>query len=234
MHVRRDARGIPVLDVPEVVQLEQSIDAAGTSLATLMDCAGEAVANRVLELGPSPEVPVVVLAGAGNNGGDGWVAARLLAAQGQAVCVLTVKEPSEITAQPARDAAAHAVAKGVAYTLVDDGFAWSEGDLRSVQIVVDALLGTGFSGSEVRGPAAVLIAYANGARAQGARVLAVDAPSGLSVQTGAAATPCVRAHETLTMMVLKPGLVAKGASAFCGDLSVAEIADVSGFLGDVL
>ncbi|MBO4365435.1 MAG: DNA-deoxyinosine glycosylase, partial [Eggerthellaceae bacterium] len=112
----------PCLDVPDVVALEQAIAAAGTPLSELMDRAGTALALRVeailrgLEAGTYPrpiaatetEPLVVLLCGSGNNGGDGWVAATLLAQHGHRVCLVTKKAAEDITAQPAHDAAIRA------------------------------------------------------------------------------------------------------------------------------
>ncbi len=117
------------LPVNEVVELEQKIARDGTSLAELMDRAGEAVAWRALGIleemaaGAYPRLRgrpraadnaasdfplIVLLCGSGNNGGDGWVAARELAERGIAVCVVCAKLPADLSAQPAHDVAAEA------------------------------------------------------------------------------------------------------------------------------
>ena len=102
----------PVLDVSEVVALEQRLDASGTSLAELMDRAGSALAARIEQQSPAA-ADVVVLAGSGNNGGDGWVAARLLADAGYSASLVTKRPASDIAAHPAREAALRAMKAGI-------------------------------------------------------------------------------------------------------------------------
>ena len=82
-----DVKPVPVMDVAEVVALEQRIAQEGTSLYTLMTRAGKAVAEAVCQHAPVGSY-VVVLAGSGNNGGDGWVAAEDLAEQGYNVVLV--------------------------------------------------------------------------------------------------------------------------------------------------
>ena len=266
----------PTLDVPDVVALEQTIAATGTPLSELMDRAGTAVAHRVrrileklaadgyplnrdgastprLALPDSPhDAPLVtILCGNGNNGGDGWVVARLLAEAGVPLCVITTKLPAAITAQPAHDAAVAALdvlrahgaqvleptgqqpsadaASGAApLVIVDDGTGSQRDAVRNAiaraHVVVDALMGTG-SARNPRAPFDEWITSANESRANHVQ-LAVDVPSGIDAQTGAHATPRFLADETITMIVAKPGLSASG----CGRITVASLAYIEPFL----
>ena len=102
--------------------------------------------------------------------------------------------------------------------------------LEGADVIIDAMLGTGFSGDAVREPFATWIRKTNEARHTGSCVIAADVPSGLSAQTGKAADPCIKADLTLTMMTLKPGLVTPYAFAFCGDVHVAPIAYIDPLL----
>lgn len=218
----------PVLDVPQVVGLERAIAAAGTPLAELMDRAGLALAHRAHAL--APEARVAVLCGSGNNGGDGWVAAADLAARGHGVTLVTSRAPAAIKAQPARDAAKRAereLHRASATIALNPGDAQLEETLAQADMIVDAVLGTGFDGDCVKEPYATWIRLANRRRGRGALIVAADVPSGLSAQTGRAAEPSIRADATVTMIVPKPGL---GPS--CGTVHVAPLAYIEPLLSE--
>lgn len=108
----------PALNVSDVVALEQEIARRGTSLDALMRRAGRFLAYEVRkifemrpqEVGDAPMSAVVILCGNGNNGGDGWVAGEYLDAWGIPVCLVTAKDPEELSAEPARTAALRACA----------------------------------------------------------------------------------------------------------------------------
>lgn len=216
--------GLPLLDVADVVALEQRIAAEGTPLRELMQHAGEALAEAATALAPSGRI--VVLAGNGNNGGDGWVAASLLAGLGREVTLVSKAEPADLVAEPARTAALEAVASGgFSVALSPDG-TQLRALLANAALVVDAVLGTGFSHDHVREPYAGWIAAANEARRDhGAVVLAADVPSGLSAQTGERASSCIVADATVTMLVAKPGLVRAEAKPHIGRLLLAPLGD---------
>ena len=186
--------------------------------------------------GEQPPLPrIAILCGSGNNGGDGWVAAEYLAQQGCSVSVVTPCTPEEIKAEPAHDAAVQAAQTlspaDILVNPVHDALVQA---LAASDVVIDAILGTGFSGDAVREPYAAWIESANARREKGALTIAADVPSGLSAQTGKAADPCVKADLTVTMMTLKPGLVTPYAFAFCGDVRVAPIAYIEPYLPHVL
>ena len=226
-----DAKPVPVMDVAEVVVLEQRIAQEGTSLYTLMTRAGKAVAEAVCQHAPVGS-RIVVLAGSGNNGGDGWVAAEDLAEQGYNVVLITRAPAAEIKAEPAKTAALKAEETGSFRVEVDLGRGAIEEELKRADVVVDAILGTGFSHSEVREPYASWIALANevcGCKpecsgkgtGEGAWLIAVDCPSGLNAQTGTAAQACIRADETITMLAVKTGLLVPEAAPYVGQLRLA-------------
>ena len=231
----------PVLDVPDVVALEQRIAADGiATLAELMDRAGAAVAHRVQQLiaangdvprsavSSSQQAPfILILAGNGNNGGDGWVAAELLTAAGVDTCVVTTKAPSELTTQPARDAALRAEAAGAQFVATTSTSALRE-LIPKATVVVDALFGCGLRGGITREPYASWVYPVN--HWIGHHItLAVDVPSGVSAQSGyrtLQTTPRIIADETLTMMVRKPGLTARE----CGIVRIAPLAYIEPLL----
>ena len=103
----------PVLNVEDVRKVEQDLTLEGVSLAELMRRAGHAVAQEVLDLGNLG--PVVVLCGTGNNGGDGWVAAELMAKAGAQVEVMTPVEPESLKSPLALMVAQSAVNAGVPF-----------------------------------------------------------------------------------------------------------------------
>lgn len=213
------------LDVQDVVRLEQAIASDGTSLAELMDRAGTALAYRVHKGGQSDRV--VILCGTGNNGGDGWIAARELAQRGHAVTLVTSRTPEELKAQPARDAALSVspeLDRLKAHVLLCPSPEELSSALNAADVIIDALLGTGFSGTSVKEPFGSWITAANARRDTGARVVSADVPSGLSAQTGLASEPSIIADETVTMIVSKPGLETPEAARYCGTVRVAPLA----------
>lgn len=228
----------PVLDVPEVVELEQAIAASGTSLAELMRRAGRFIAyeaRKLIERDGLPVDalrPVVILCGNGNNGGDGWVAAEYLDLWGYPVRIVTAKVPEELTAEPARSAALRAVETlGERSAVI---VAPSDRELASLladaPVAIDAILGTGFSHDSVRAPFDAWIDALNAAHERGIFVIAADVPSGLSAQTGRAAAQTVDADLTVTMIVPKPGLATGEGPAHCGSVRVAPLAYVEPLL----
>lgn len=195
-----------------------AIDGLGIPSLELMERAGAAVARAAAGLlGAGGRFRV--LCGGGNNGGDGYVVARLLHGSGHPVDVLALA-PAERLSPDAAAMRARAAAAGVAIADVDGPFP----ALPAVpgDVVVDALLGTGLARA-AEGRFAEAIAAVNGARAAGARVVAVDVPSGLSADTGRPLGPCVEADRTVTFAFPKRGLVVYPGAALAGEVSVEDI-----------
>ena len=208
----------PVLNVEDVRAVERRLAEGGVSISELMHRAGGAAAQEVLHLGDVANV--CVLAGFGNNGGDGWVAAEDLHAAGIGVCVVTPCEPDELRGDLARMVAKAAAEAGVTYVV---GPSRSELDelLAASDTVLDAMLGTGFHDA----PAAPFSIWIDAVNASGCRVVSVDVPSGLSAQTGKAPGAVVVADVTITMLSLKPGLLADDGRDVCGSIVVAPLAE---------
>ncbi len=172
--VERERERRAVLDVGQIAALERAIADDGTPLSALMARAGAAVAEAVRLRVPDP-APIVVLAGAGNNGGDGWIAARILAEAGYPVTLMTPDLAERLHAEPARTAAmdvfAEAARRGLPlHVLVRPEADVLDDTMGSAAAIVDALLGTGFAGDEVREPFASWIKAANRRRFEEARV----------------------------------------------------------------
>jgi NAD(P)H-hydrate epimerase len=184
-----------------------AIDERGIPGPELMERAGAALARGVERVAPAG--PVVIVCGTGNNGGDGYVAARLLRRAGRAVRVLATGRPRD-----GSDAAVHA-----ARLPGDPAAPFAAGELGGGAVIVDALLGTGFADAP-RGAAADAIAAMN---ASGAPVVACDVPSGVDASTGAVAGEAVRAQLTVTFAGAKTGLWIAPGKAHAGEVVVADI-----------
>ncbi|WP_156566383.1 bifunctional ADP-dependent NAD(P)H-hydrate dehydratase/NAD(P)H-hydrate epimerase [Metakosakonia massiliensis] len=185
---------------------KEAADALGITLFELMQRAGEAAFNVARQHYPDSR-RWLILCGHGNNGGDGYIVARLAAAAGLEVTVLAVEsdKPLPEEAQAAREAWLNAGGEIHAETA-----AWPEG----ADLIIDGLLGTGLN-SAPRENIAALIDHAN---AHAAPVLALDIPSGLLAQTGATPGAVINAAHTVTFIALKPGLLTGKARDVVGQL----------------
>lgn len=234
----KQAKKARTLNVEQVIELEQKIAAAETPLDELMRRAGTAVALYV-ELSTGMGGNMLILAGSGNNGGDGWVAAELLANAHADVTLLSTRALEDITAEPARSVAEKVCARtdleslNVIFAPTDEELADA---LAKADIVIDALLGTGFDGDTLHGATLQWITALNAEQERRAaekkplHVIAVDVPSGLNAQTGTTTEPCVHAAATVTMMVLKPGLKTERGVEVCGQMNVATIHPIENYL----
>jgi NAD(P)H-hydrate epimerase len=193
-----------------------AIDGFGVPSLALMERAGRAVADAAIALA-APAGRFMVVCGAGNNGGDGYVAARLLRAAGRDARVVALV-PAERLSGDARAVREQADRSGVP---IDEGLL-SPIDAGAGDVVVDAIFGTGL-GRPPEGAFADAIARIGSARIAGARVVAVDVPSGLSADSGQPLGSCVRADRTVTFAFLKRGLVLQPGAALAGEVTVADI-----------
>lgn len=207
----------PILNVEEVKRLEDLIEKAGTSKAELMEHAGEFTAEVVKSYGPER---VAVLCGFGNNGGDGWVAADVLSHEGVAVDVVTPIEPDEIPSALARHVARRTAAKDVTVHAGPSRDELTE-IISRADVVVDALLGTGFHG-KLRAPLNIWIDTLN---ELAPTVVSVDVPSGLDADTGEVLDRCVNADRTATMLVPKLGLYSAEGPNVAGEISCGVLYD---------
>jgi len=195
----------------------------------LMEQAGAAVAATARATLRSAERPagaiVLVLAGPGNNGGDGFVAARHLANAGfKSVVVLVSRDEEPGTA----DATANwrrledvAGVERVHAEAARDLSVLANG-IERAGLVIDALLGTGVRG-ELRSPVAEAVDLIHRARAAGVPVLAVDTPTAVDLTSGAASEPVVRADVTITFHRPKEGLRIQPGKQLAGHVFVAPI-----------
>jgi len=207
-----DAAGIRAVD-------SWAIKEKGVSSLDLMEGAGRAVAEAVAELAPQGLVRVVC--GKGNNGGDGFVAARLLREMGFEVDVLLLWAPEELRG----DAAVNC--ERVGGELVEGDLA---GRLQGSGAVVDAIFGTGFEGVP-REPAAAAIPAINGC---GAPVVACDIASGVDASTGEVAGEAVSADVTVSFHAAKLGQRVAPGKWRTGELRVVPIGIPAGAPGEAL
>lgn len=191
-------------------RFDEAAIAAGTPSLTLMERAGEALARAVKEaLARTEGGDALFVCGGGNNGGDGFVAARILHEAGEDVAALCIAEKFSEDC-----AAVRAKYRGEVLGRMPR---------RRYAVVVDCLFGTGLS-RPAEGEDAALIGWMN---ACGAYVIACDIPSGLS-SGGVALGPCVCADETVTMGQLKECLILSDGADNAGKVTVADI----GIAGD--
>jgi NAD(P)H-hydrate epimerase len=195
-----------------VITPEESarLDATSTEpVETLMERAGLAVALAAVSMGASYGTRVVVLAGPGNNGGDGYVAARYLHQRGVAVEVHALAPPKSAAAIWAHQEALYA---GVRVLEL--------GEPVRTDLIVDALFGAGFRGDLPR----TVVAWTE----PDVPVLAVDIPSGLDAETGRAIDPVFVADRTVTFHARKVGHLLGSGPELCGLVEVVDIGLVGG------
>jgi hydroxyethylthiazole kinase-like uncharacterized protein yjeF len=188
---------------------------------TLMARAGDAVARLALALAPHA-ARIVVFAGPGNNGGDGIEAATRLHSLGKRATVLRVGARGQPPADAAQ-ALARAAAAGIDLRDWQGGAASTSDADDAPDLVIDALLGIGVARAP-EGELAAASARIAALAARGARVLAVDVPSGLDVERGQPLGPaCVVADDTLTLIAPKPGLFTGSGRDHAGRIWCAPI-----------
>jgi ADP-dependent NAD(P)H-hydrate dehydratase / NAD(P)H-hydrate epimerase len=196
-----------LLTPAEMAMADHAAIEGGLAGAQLMETAGRAVADTVLERW-SPR-PVAVLCGPGNNGGDGFVAARHLAAAGWPVRLGLLGERAAL----AGDAAHHAALWREKVSALDAGL------LQGAALIIDAIFGAGLS-RDVDGAARAAI---EAMAASGLPVVAIDVPSGLDGATGAVRGAAAPATVTVTFFRKKPGHLLLPGRALSGEVVLADI-----------
>jgi hydroxyethylthiazole kinase-like uncharacterized protein yjeF len=195
--------GPTILTAAEMRAAEEAVIAAGTPVEALMERAGKAAAEAIWRhAGP---LPALVLCGPGNNGGDGYVIARELAARGIDVRVAALSEPKSAAARQARER----------WTGPIEPLA----DARAAPLLIDALFGTGLGRALDEAMARRLLDLA---RAAAVRV-AVDLPSGVATDDGTILTPVPDFDLTVTFQTLKPSHLLQPAARHMGRIVVADI-----------
>ena len=197
-----------------------AIQTVGVPGVVLMENAGRNTADAIEGLlGRAAGRSVAVVAGAGNNGGDGFVIARHLALRGARVVTFLVSPPEKIAGDAAINLDIIRKLGGDIREVRTEGLSKLAEALSEFDLVVDAVGGTGIRGA-LRGDAATAVEQINAA---GRTVVAVDIPTGLDCDTGPTDGPVVRAKLTVTFLARKKGFDAPGAAAFTGEVRVADI-----------
>jgi hydroxyethylthiazole kinase-like uncharacterized protein yjeF len=208
---------LELLTPAEMARADALAVASGIASLALMEAAGRAVAHEIMARWSRR--PVLVLCGPGNNGGDGFVAARHLRDNGWPVEVAVLGARDRL----AGDAAAMAERWSAAIDPADAS------RLAGRQLVVDALYGAGLS-RDIDGEARHLIEQVNGS---GLPVVAIDLPSGIDGTTGAERGAAVKASLTVTFFRLKPGHLLLPGRDHCGETVVTEIGIPAAVLDEI-
>jgi hydroxyethylthiazole kinase-like uncharacterized protein yjeF len=206
-----------VLTTAEMERADRLAIAAGTPGFALMMSAGQAVAEAAMDL--AEEGPILVVAGPGNNGGDGFVAAAELAARGRDVSVILLCERDSLEGDAAL------AARGWKYPVLP----FNPHAIGKPALIIDALFGAGLDRA-VKGEPLEMIEATN---ANGATVLAVDLPSGINGTTGAVMGVAVRATETITFFRRKPAHLLLPGRIHCGRVRVADIGIDANVLAEI-
>jgi NAD(P)H-hydrate epimerase len=199
---------------------EAAVRLLGISSLVLMENAARGLAEVILGAGSWDQI--LIVAGPGNNGGDGFAAARLLVAAGfplAQIRVLLVRGGKDLSADAAVNR--EILLRGGMRVEEPDaaGAAAVIRQLRSGSVLVDALLGTGVRGI-VKDPFCEVIRAMNDCAATR---IAVDVPSGMDCDKGEACGDAVRADQTVTFVALKPGFLTEAGRRFCGTVHVRPI-----------
>jgi NAD(P)H-hydrate epimerase len=213
--------GDELLTAEEMARADRLAIAGGVAGVALMEAAGRAVCEAAAGL-LQGQARVAVACGPGNNGGDGFVAARLLSAQGHSVRLGLLGERAALQGDAAEMARRW---EGAVEPLTPDTVA-------DADLIVDAMFGAGLA-RPLTGTAAEVVAAINAARAAGKPVIAVDVPSGLDGSTGRAEGPVTEATRTVTFFRLKPGHLLMPGRALCGEVILADIGIPAGVLGGI-
>lgn len=208
---------IPLVDAAQMRALDAGTIARGLGAFTLMETAGRGIAAAVLAAVPQLRRCAVVC-GSGGNGGDGFVAARVLADRGVAVTVYLAAVPTGTSAAGQHRKLYEDGGGRVVEILVPPQLEAARAELARSELVLDGLFGVGL-GRPVSGHLAAVIEAMNAAP----RVFALDIPSGLDAATGQVLGACVRAEATISLGLYKLGTVTSPGFAYSGQLSRVDI-----------
>jgi ADP-dependent NAD(P)H-hydrate dehydratase / NAD(P)H-hydrate epimerase len=206
-----------VLTTAEMERADRLTVAAGIPGFALMLSAGQAVAEAAMDL--AEQGPILVVAGPGNNGGDGFVAAAELAARGREVSVILLCERDSLQGDAA------SAARGWKYPVLP----FNPQAIGKPALIIDALFGAGLNRTVTGEPHEMIEAI----NATGVPVLAVDLPSGINGTSAALMGTAIRATETITFFRRKPAHLLLPGRIYCGRVRVADIGIDADVLGEI-
>ncbi len=209
-----DDQALELLSVAEMGEADRRAIVGGVAGIDLMEAAGRAVADAArCAHDAAGGGSIVILCGPGNNGGDGFVAARILAAQGRDVTLFLLGPVTRLKGDAALAAQRWTGAVGAA----------SDALLSHARVVIDALFGAGLD-RDLEGEARALVEKVNLWRGQsGGVVVAVDVPSGLDGDSGQIRGAAISADVTVSFFRLKPGHLLLPGRTLCGKIECAQI-----------
>ena len=191
----------------------------GISTLLLMENAGRAVSEEALEVIAGKKVPLAIFCGKGNNGGDGFCAARHLLAAGIKPQVYLAGRISEVKDEAKTNLEIWLNLGQKVFTVNARTLNIVRRKIAKCSLIIDALLGVGLKG-KVEGVIAQLIRQINSSYAY---ILSVDIPSGLDATSGKARGCCIRADKTITFVAKKSGMLKGSGPQLCGRIKVVDI-----------
>lgn len=193
-------------------------DKLGISCLVLMENAGKAVAEEAIKMLRGKK-SVAVFCGKGNNGGDGFVAARHLLTQGIKPDILLAGKISDVKNEARVNLDILLKLKQRIIDIEEEDLTLVKNKISKYALIIDALLGVGLKG-EVKGIFRDLIGIINSSKPY---ILSVDIPSGLDTTTGKILGCCVKANKTVTFVAKKRGMVLGDGPKYCGRVVVRDL-----------
>ncbi len=211
-----------------------AIEELGIPGVVLMENAALGATSVALKMLQSKPGCVAILCGGGNNGGDGYAIARMLANKEVEVKLLNLLDIDALKGDALLNRRICERMNIEADSLESrGGYGWLGAELSGCALIIDGLLGTGFRG-EVRAPVDEIIKQVNAAsRASDVSVLALDLPSGLDCDSGQPAETTIRATRTVTFVAEKRGFASPASRDWTGEVSVASIGAPPALIGRV-
>lgn len=190
----------------------------GISTLVLMENAGRAVAEEALKMLPRKKNSAI-FCGKGNNGGDGFVAARHLLTYGIKPDIFLAGSVKDVQNEARVNLEIFLKLKRQLIEVNESNLHLVRKKISNYSLIIDALLGVGLKG-QIRGIYRQLIGMINSSKA---RVLSVDIPSGLDATTGKVLGCCIKADKTVTFVAKKRGMVVSEGRKFCGKVIVRDL-----------